>query len=242
LVGGKKPLPRLKIKTLTFDVFGTILNIAGSITPVIEQFLSEHDSSLDAVQVWKQFRTRQRIEQYQDNLLMLGHSGYLEAVRRAFLYTLRTNKITFTDEDIERFLESWKELKPFEDAEDGLTRLREKYQLVVLSNGEKWFLQHLAEKQIGFEFDKIISVQMVGVFKPHPAVYRTCARVLNSEPVELMMISSNSFDVMGARACGFQAAWVRRHDLPYEETTYRPTIIVRDFHELATSLSEENNR
>jgi 2-haloacid dehalogenase len=227
----------MTIKALTFDVFGTVLDLAGSLTPVIERFLSEHGSSLDAVQAWEQFRTRQRIEQYQDNLLMLGHCGYLQAVRRAFLYTLRGNGVSFTDEDIERFIESWKELKPFEDAKEGLTKLREKYRLVVLSNGEDWFLRHLAENRINFEFDKIISVQTMGVFKPHPAVYRTCARILNSEPGELMMVSSNSFDVLGARACGFQAAWVKRYDLPYEETMYKPTLIVKDFHELATQLS-----
>ncbi|UCD73088.1 MAG: haloacid dehalogenase type II [Candidatus Bathyarchaeota archaeon] len=230
-------MSRLTIKALTFDVFGTILDLTRSLTPVFRQFLSEHSSSLDAVQAWEQFRSRQRIEQYQDNLLMLGHCGYLQAVRRAFLYTLRRNGVAFTDEDIEDFIESWKELKPFKDAKEGLTKLKKKYRLVVLSNGEDWFLQHLTENQIDFEFDEVISVQRVGVFKPHPAVYRACAKVLSSEPSELMMVSSNSFDVMGARACGFQAAWVKRYDLPYEETVYKPTLIVKDFNELATELS-----
>jgi 2-haloacid dehalogenase len=51
-----------------------------------------------------------------------------------------------------------------------------------------------------------------------------------------MMVSSNSFDVMGARACGFRGAWVERHGLPYEETTYRPDLVVKDFRELAATL------
>lgn len=230
-------MPRFGIEALTFDLFGTTLNIVGSLTPVIERFLRDRDSSLDATQVWNQFRHRQRIEQYQDNLLMLGHCGYLEAVRRAFLYVLRLNGIPFTYEEIDGFIESWKSVAPFEDAVEGLNQLKERYRLVVLSNGEDWFLRHLAENQIRFQFDKIISVETVGVFKPHPAVYRTCARILGNEPHELMMISSNSFDVMGARACGFQAAWIKRSDLPYEETSYKPTLVVKDFHELATALT-----
>lgn len=230
-------MPRFGIEALTFDLFGTTLNIVGSLTPVIERFLRDRDSSLDATQVWNQFRHRQRIEQYQDNLLMLGHCGYLEAVRRAFLYVLRLNGIPFTYEEIDGFIESWKSVTPFEDAVEGLNQLKERYRLVVLSNGEDWFLRHLAENQIRFQFDKIISVETVGVFKPHPAVYRTCARILGNEPHELMMISSNSFDVMGARACGFQAAWIKRSDLPYEETSYKPTLVVKDFHELATALT-----
>ncbi len=225
-----------EVKSLTFDVFGTILNLAGSMTPSIQRILSKHDVSLNAHQVWNQFRLRQRVEQYQDNLLMLGHSGYLAAVRRAILYVLRLNKIPFTQRDIDDYLEDWKRLTPFEDTLNGLTRLKAKYQLVVLSNGETWFLQHLAKNRIKFEFTKIISVQTVGVFKPHPAVYRAAARILKREPQEVMMISSNAFDVMGARACGFQAAWVKRQEEPYEETPYQPTLIVKDFRKLAAAL------
>lgn len=226
----------LGIKALTFDLFGTILDLTGSLTPVVRRFLQEHGSPLDPTQVWNQLRTRQRIEQYQDNLLMVGHGGYLEAVRRAFLYVLRLNAIPFTYKDVDDFLESWKDLTPFEDAVEGLRQLKERYQLVVLSNGEKWFLKHLVKNRVKFDFDKVISAQTVGVFKPHPAVYRACARILSSEPYELMMVSSNSFDVMGARACGFQAAWVKRYELPYEETPYKPTLVVKDFRELAVSL------
>jgi len=168
---------------------------------------------------------------------MMGHSGYLQAVRRAFIYTLKLNGISFTEEEVDSFIESWKELTPFEDAAEGLRRLKGHYRLAILSNGEEWFLRHLAKNQIRFEFDDIISVQTIGVFKPHPAVYRTCAKILGNEPSELMMVSSNSFDVMGARASGFKAAWVRRHELPYEETEYEPTLTVRDFHELAALLT-----
>ena len=217
-------------------MFGTILNLADSMTPSIRRILSKQGVSLDANQMWNQFRLRQRVEQYQDNLLMLGHSGYLAAVRRAIVHVFRLNKIPFAPQDIDDYIEDWKNLTPFEDALEGLTQLKEKYQLVVLSNGESWFLQHLAKNRIKFDFDQIISVQTVGVFKPHPAVYRTAVRILKSEPQEVMMISSNAFDVMGARSCGFQAAWVKRREGPYEETPYQPTLIVKDFRDLAAKL------
>jgi 2-haloacid dehalogenase len=51
-----------------------------------------------------------------------------------------------------------------------------------------------------------------------------------------MMVSSNSFDVMGARACAMRGAFVNREELPYEDTRYQPDITVRDFHELADAL------
>lgn len=227
----------LKIKTLTFDVFGTILDLAGSITPIIHEFLNETGSSLDPAELWSQFRVRQRIEQYQDNILLVGHTGYLEAVRRAFLYVLRQHEVPFVNKDVDSFLKSWRKLMPFEDAVTGLQRLKDKFKLVVLSNGEEWFLKHLVKNQLQFKFDKIVSVQMFGAFKPHPSVYRGCARLLGQELHEILMVSSNTMDVMGARACGFQAVWVKRNKLPYEESPYKPTLTVKNFHELVDVLS-----
>ena len=124
------------------------------------------------------WRQRQRIEQYQDNQFFTGHFGYLDSSRRALLYTLRATKLPFEDADIVRIMEGWQELVPFPDAVPGLARLRTKYKLVVLSNGENDFLAHLVKNRIKFDFDAVISVEDVGVFKPNPQVYRYAARVL----------------------------------------------------------------
>ena len=60
--------------------------------------------------------------------------------------------------------------------------------------------------------------------------------MLESEPHEIMMVAAHSFDVMGARACGFRGAFVNRYGLPFEETLFRPDITVDDFNELAAEL------
>ena len=76
-------------KALTFDLFGTILDLGGSLTPFIKESLDARDVvDVSAAEFWEQWRYRQRIEQYQDTIMMLGHSGYLETVRRALHYTL----------------------------------------------------------------------------------------------------------------------------------------------------------
>ena len=79
-------------------------------------------------------------------------------------------------------MEGWQELNPFPDAVPGLERLRSKFKLVVLSNGENDYLAHVVKNCIRFEFDGVISVEDVGVFKPSPQVYRYAARVLKAEP------------------------------------------------------------
>lgn len=224
------------VHTLTFDAFGTILDLGGSHAPPLTEFLRSKGSPLPAEELWARWRSRQRIEQYQDNQFCTGHFGYLDSSRRALLYTLRAARLPFDDADVTRIMAGWQELNPFPDAVPGLRRLKSRFKLVILSNGERDYLAHLVANRIRYDFDGVISVQDVGVFKPNPQVYRYAARVLGAEPGELLMVSSNSFDVVGARASGYRGAYVNRYDLPYDETPYRFDIEAGDFLELANRL------
>ncbi|MEX0761986.1 MAG: haloacid dehalogenase type II [Dehalococcoidia bacterium] len=225
-----------RCKALTFDLFGTVLDLGGSLTPFIARFLEQKGSGKDASQVWAQWRHRQRIEQYQDTIIGMGHSGYLETARRAFVYVLRLNGIKSTPAEVDKFMEAWQELSPFPDCMDALERMKSRYKLVALSNGNPWFLDHLVKNRIRFDFDEVISVEVAGAFKPHPGVYRRAAGILKMEVGELLMVSSNSFDVMGARTCGYRGAYVNRYSLPYEDTPYEPDLTVPDFTRLAKAL------
>ncbi|MEM7028955.1 MAG: haloacid dehalogenase type II [Chloroflexota bacterium] len=224
------------VKALTFDVFGTVLDLGGSLTPYIADFLSKKGSEADPDHFWQQWRARQRLEQYQDTIMMLGHSGYLETARRAFVYTLGLNNVSASKEEVVEFMEAWKMLSPFPEVVENLKRLKTRFDLVVLSNGDPWFLDHLVENRIQWPFDEIISVTPIGSFKPHPAVYRGAAMRLGLEVGECMMISANSFDIVGARACGLRGAFVNRYDLPYEDTVFQPDVTVTDFVGLADAL------
>ena len=224
------------VNTLTFDLFGTVLDLAGSLMPHIDEFLSRRESPIDAAAFWAQWRLRQRVEQYQDTILMLGHSGYLTVCKYGFIYTLRSNNIAFNQEEVEEFMKVWQQLKPFDDAVKGLERLKGHYKLVGLSNGEPWYLDHLVKNRIKFDFDAVISVEEAGAFKPHPGVYRKAAQILDAEVGEIMMVASHSFDIMGARACGYRGAYVNRYGLPMEETPYQPDIMTVDFEQLADYL------
>ena len=223
-------------KALTFDLFGTILDLGGSLTPFISESLDARAADVSADEFWAQWRYRQRIEQYQDTIMMLGHNGYLETVRRALHYTLRCQGIAATSETVAEFMSGWQSLSPFPEVLSALSKLRSRYKLVVLSNGDPSFLEYLVTERVSWDFEGVISVTSVGAFKPHPAVYRAAAGQLGLEVNECLMVSANSFDIMGARACGFRGAFVNRYQLPYEDTPYQPDITVRDFTELAETL------
>jgi 2-haloacid dehalogenase len=231
-------VPNLEhVRALTFDILGTVLDLGGSLAPYIERFLGEGGPSPGAERFWEQWRQRQRIEQYQDTLVMLGHSGYLETARRALVHTLRLNGFAGSSEETGRIMPGWQELSPFPDVAPMLPRLASRFRLVALSNGDAPFLGHLVSRRIEFAFDAVISVDVVGAFKPHPAVYLEAARRLGLHPSEIMMVSSHAFDVMGARACGYRGAYVDRYVLPYDDTPYLPDVTVRDFRELADAIA-----
>lgn len=225
-----------RVTTLAFDIFGTVLDLTGSITPAVRRFLEKKGAAVSADAFWDQWRSRQRIEQYQDSLIMLGHSGYLETCRRGLVYCLRLNGIAFTDAEVAGVMQAWQMLSPHPDCSEGLRRLRTRYRLVALSNGEQPYLEHLERNRMQFGFDALISVQKAGFFKPHPSVYRTGATLLGLEPERIMMVAAHAFDVMGARACGYRGAYVNRYRLPYEDSPHRPDFEVKDFLELAAAL------
>ena len=121
------------VHTLTFDAFGTILDLGGSHAPRLREFVrSERRSEITADELWDRWRQRQRIEQFQDNQFYTGHFGYLDSCRRALIYALRASKLPFDDADVRRIMEGWQELNPFPDSVPGLERLRSKFKLVVL--------------------------------------------------------------------------------------------------------------
>ena len=230
--------PIAQVNTLAFDIFGTVLDLGGSLSEPAGRFLAEHGSPVTGAEFWADWRGRQRIEQYQDNLFMLGHSGYRETCRRSFIYCLRLHGVEFDYAAVADFMKVYDDLQPYADSVAGLRRLADsgRFRLVALSNGEQEYLEQLAANNIGIPFNDVISVEKAGVFKPHPAVYRTAARLLDKAPAEIMMVAAHSFDITGARACGFRAAYVNRYNLPNEESPYRPDFEVADFNRLAERL------
>ncbi len=228
--------PFTRVKYLAFDIFGTVMDLTGSLTGPVDDFLASQGSRMSGEAFYADWRDRQRIEQYQDNLLMLGHSGYLETCRRAFVYCLKKHNVSHTDEAVREFMKTYEALQPFDDAIQGLRMLAKRYKLVALSNGEQWYLEELLRNNVPITFDAIISVDQVGAFKPSPGIYRKAVQRLGCEPGEIMMVAAHSFDILGAQACGFRAAYVDRYGLPTEVSEYQPDIIVDDFVELACEL------
>jgi 2-haloacid dehalogenase len=127
-------------------------------------------------------------------------------------------------------------LTPFDDVVAALERLRGRYRLAILSNGDPDMLEN-ARPHIGFEFDHYLSIAAAGCFKPHARTYRWAAEALGTAPPRILHVANHAFDCIGAQAAGMQGCFVNRRNRPYEETPYPPTLVVENFTALADALT-----
>jgi 2-haloacid dehalogenase len=142
-------------------------------------------------------------------------------------------------DDERALLESYLHLPAFGDVRSGLDQLRDMgYKLVALTNGVEQSVRSLLEHAgIDGYFEAILSADELATFKPDAAVYALLKRVTDAYPSETWLVSGNPFDVIGAKACGLKAVWLRRDPAkifdPWELT---PDLTVQNLTELRGAL------
>ena len=135
----------------------------------------------------------------------------------------------------------WHRLKPWPDAVPGLTRLRRRYIIGPLSNGNVALLVNMA-KAAGIPWDMICSTELFGHYKPDPETYLGTARILGLEPGEVMMAAAHNGDLAAARACGLRTAfWPRVIEYgPLQKRDFAADsdwdIVASDIEDMATQL------
>src|SRR3954470_15059059 len=136
---------------------------------------------------------------------------------------------------------AWHRLDPWPDSVEGLRRLRSRYFIAPLSNGNIALLANMA-KCAGLPWDCILGAEVVRAYKPQPSAYLDTAEVLGLRPDECMMVAAHNDDLHAASAVGLRTAFVLRPtehgpaqttDLAAEEAW---DVVARDFNELADAL------
>ena len=230
------------VKAMTFDVFGTVVDWRSSIIREGEQLTVRTGIEVD----WPRFADAWR-------------AGYGPAMRR-----VRSGELPWTRiDDLHRMIldglipefgltaldeaarddlnRVWHRLSPWPDTVSGLTRLRTRYVLASLSNGNVALLVNMA-KHSGLPWDAVLSAELAHQYKPDPEVYLTAADLLGLEPEQVMMVAAHKGDLRAAAALGFKTAYVPR-PLEYGpdreiDTTPDPSFDVNatDFNDLADRL------
>jgi 2-haloacid dehalogenase len=136
---------------------------------------------------------------------------------------------------------AWHRLDPWPDAVPGLVRLRRRFTLATLSNGNVALLVDMA-KRAGLPWDAVLGAEVARCYKPQPAAYLTTAELLGLAPAECMMVAAHNGDLHAAGALGFGTAFVHRRTEhgPGQRTDLAPDhawdVVAEDFGDLADRL------
>ncbi|MEI6546215.1 MAG: haloacid dehalogenase type II [Burkholderiales bacterium] len=215
------------IKVCMFDQYGTVVDMQKGLTEVVTPYLQGKGwtGRPDAFVTW--WRRTHFENSMIDALLHTSHTSYREIGERAVDYTLERAGIAHTQAEVEALVEAIVRLQPFPDVPQALDRLRSRYKLVVLSNGDPDMLE-AAKAWHKVPFDEVISVAEAQSFKPHAATYAKAAERLGVRMDQVLFVANHAFDCIGAKAAGMRTAFIDRRSRPFGATPHQPDIRVPD--------------
>ena len=199
---------------LTFDVFGTVVDWRTSVAREGRAFGKRHGIETDWVRFADEWRGL-----YQPSMSRVRDGerpwAKLDDLHRESLCELlgRLGVVLgeggLDDDAIDDFNRAWHRLDPWPDVVEGLTRLKRRYVLATLSNGNVALIVNMA-KRAGLAWDAVLGAEVARCYKPQPDAYFKTAELLGLAPRECMMVAAHNDDLRAARALGFRTAFVRR--------------------------------
>jgi 2-haloacid dehalogenase len=205
----KKTSDSNNIKVLAFDVFGTVVDWHSSIAREVQSINPTVDADAFAL-AWRAGYgpAMQRV--------MSGELGWtlIDDLHRLILDDIlpKFGMTHLTEAQRQQLNLSWHRLDPWPDVVVGLTRLKTKFTITTLSNGNIGLLTNMA-KRAGLPWDCVLSAEVFKAYKPDPATYLGVAKVFNLAPDQVMLVAAHQDDLAAARDCGLKTAYIER---PYE--------------------------
>ena len=199
-----------EIRALTFDVFGTVVDWRGSLIREGEAFGRAHGLTMD----WVRFADAWR-GLYQP-MLERVRSGSLPWTKLDDLHRMSLGRLIgefgirgLSEAEIDHLNRAWHRLDPWPDAVAGLTRLKRRYVLATLSNGNIALMVNMA-KRAGLPWDTILGAEPARHYKPDPETYLSTAEYLGLKPEQCLMVAAHNTDLGAASKVGLRTAFVPR--------------------------------
>jgi 2-haloacid dehalogenase len=231
------------VRALVFDVFGTVVDWRSAIVRDGRALAAAKGRTVD----WEVFADAWRAG-YQPAMQRVrsGEVGWttIDRLHREILETLlpRFGLASLDERERDDLNRVWHRLDPWPDVVAGLARLKRRYPIATLSNGNVSLLVDMA-KRAGLPWDTVLSAELFNRYKPDREVYLGAARVLDVAPAELLMVAAHPSDLAAAARAGLRTAYVPRplehgpggglHDAP---GTQRFDFVADDFGALADRL------
>jgi 2-haloacid dehalogenase len=198
------------VKALVFDTFGTVVDWRGSVTDEVAALARRKGLAVDAAKFADAWRAGYAPSM---NRVRTGELPWttLDRLHRMMLDPLLVQfGITgLSDGERDALNRAWHRLRPWPDAVAGLTRLKAKFIIAPLSNGNLALMTNLA-KFAGLPWDCILGAELARHYKPDREVYQSAADFLDLKPEEVMMVAAHSGDLRAAAEVGLKTAFVTR--------------------------------
>jgi len=223
------------VKALTFDVFGTVVNWRDSVAREAKAFLGPKGYDKD----WHGFADQWRAR-YQPAMAKVRNGerpwAKLDDLHRENLVELlpEFGISGLSEAEIDHLNRAWHRLDGWPDTVEGLIRLKRKFILATLSNGNVALMVNMA-KHAGLPWDAILGAEVAHAYKPQPEAYDRTAGFLDLKPEQCMMVAAHNGDLLAARSRGFHAAFVSR-PLEHGPNKTRDVEAEHDFDVIADSF------
>ena len=199
------------VKALVFDTFGTVVDWRTSVTREVASLAARKNIRVDAVTFADAWRAGYAPAM---NRVRTGDVPWtkLDGLHRIILDQLLKDfglVGQLSEPDIEDLNRAWHRLHPWPDSVGGLQRLKKKFIIAPLSNGNISLMTDLA-KHSGLPWDCILGAELVRHYKPDREVYQSAADILDLEPAEVMMVAAHLYDLRAAKGVGLRTAFVAR--------------------------------
>lgn len=213
------------IKVCAFDAYGTCFDINSAAQNLAKEIGKD----------WLGFSTTWRTVQLEYTWLrslMKKHEDFWRVTEDSLDFAMESHKIDKKFRS--KLLELYKKLNSYPELVTCLKNLKEKnVKTCILSNGSPSLLNELtAHAKVQDLFDDLISIEEVGIYKPHPKVYELVTKKFDCKPDEVCFLSSNTWDIVGGGIFGYQSIWVDRFGKTFDKLGYQPKFKIKDLSEL----------
>ena len=202
------------IKAIIFDAYGTLFDVNSAAEKCKDKIGSK----------WESFSNYWRTTQLEYTWLrslMKRHKDFWKITEDSLDKSMKVFNINPNMKS--ELLDLYKVLSPYPEVKETLQLLKEKnYKLSILSNGTPSLLNELVSSNNLRVFDDIFSVEEVGIFKPDSKVYDIPVKKYKIEKSEVAFLSANTWDVSGGGNYGFNAIWVNRNNIIFDNLDYSP--------------------
>ncbi len=227
---------KASIKVCMFDQYGTVVDMQTGLVEVATPFLRAKgwQGKPNSFVTW--WRRTHFENSMIDALLGKEHTSYREIGERSVAHVMDRAGINYTMDEVRALVEAIVRLRPFPEVPAALDRLRARYRLVVLSNGDPDMLEN-AKQYHEVPFEQTISVAVANAFKPHVATYTKAAEITGVRMDQVLFIANHAFDCVGAKSAGMRTAFIDRRQRPFGATPHQPDLRAPSMTALADAIA-----